>query len=612
MDPLPSSPVPFTWIQKRDGRLVPFEADRISRALFAAGESLGRPDAFAARELTDSILHFLRTEAAGTTPTTAQIAELVVKIVRELGQPALAKVFAEAQTRKAESGKQAEEDHRQSGTWKGATENWESVPGYRLASSVNVGPTPLQLAQWIDACPAPAALSWRIARACFRNYTLREVYARDLVAAQSDGLLTLTGLDAPLQLSAQIVGLDPTRGPDLVEALEGARNLAGEYVALDGPEYLLTTATTLRDAARTFLRELAIGLRLTRLQAVINLHSALPPPWAEALAVGPLFEGRWTVPESRPMTSLLEQLVEPLLMPDTADKAVRVHWHLSEQDFLADQLPGLLRLARRALEGAPLTFVFDRPNRPAILGEGLDRQHPAVLLTVGLHLPRLIEQSGSAIDPPQFLRKLSSLARLALSAAAQKRDFLRRHRSVWPEVNRGFLLERARLVVVPVGVDHAIRMLIGQGFATAGPARGFAQQVVSTLRSVLEQEGQSSLLDACIDSSIDYRLSPTGQGGEGPATAASFGPRPRPLVQEIAGLTPWDSQTSPKDQLQAAGPLHALAGTGTLALLVTEERAVSAEALVQLLHYAWQQTEVVRIRLVREAPQPQQLTAPWE
>jgi len=40
-------------------------------------------------------------------------------------------------------------------------------------------------------------------------------------------------------------------------------------------------------------------------------------------------------------------------------------------------------------------------------------------LTVGLHLPQLIEQSGPSVAPELFLRKLGSLARLALSAAGQ-------------------------------------------------------------------------------------------------------------------------------------------------------------------------------------------------
>ena len=42
-EPLPP-PAP-AWVRKRDGRVVPFEADKISRALFAVTESLGRPDA---------------------------------------------------------------------------------------------------------------------------------------------------------------------------------------------------------------------------------------------------------------------------------------------------------------------------------------------------------------------------------------------------------------------------------------------------------------------------------------------------------------------------------------------------------------------------------------
>jgi hypothetical protein len=58
--------------------------------------------------------------------------------------------------------------------------------------------------------------------------------------------------------------------------------------------------------------------------------------------------------------------------------------------------------------------------------------------------------------------------------------------------------------------------------------------------------------------------------------------------------------------------LHAFAGAGTVALSVTEDRSLSAEELVDLLRYAWQQTEVVRIRLVREVPEQRQLTAPWE
>jgi hypothetical protein len=615
MELMSSSPTPFAWVHKRDGRLVPFDADRISRSLFAAGESLGRPDAFASRELTDSILHFLSAEASGTTPTTAQIAELIIKVVRELGQPALAKAFAEAQTRKAESGKQAEEDQRQSGAWTGATQRWDALPDFRSAPSANTGPTPLQLAQWVEGLPSPASLAWRTASACLHDYALREVYARDLVAAQADGLLTLTGLEAPLELAAQVLGVAGTGSTDLVQMVEEARSVAGEYLALDGPEYLLARPGTARDAVRSLSRELAIGLRITHLQAVINLNSALPPPWAGALAAGPLFEGHRQGPEAKQIAAILDQLLEHLLVPDAFGSAIRVDWHLGERDFLEDKIAGLLRLARRALEGAPLAFVFDRPRRPVTLAEGLDRQHPAVLLTVGLHLPRLLEQSGSPIDPPSFLRKLGSLARLALSAATQKREFLRRRTSSRPNVNRGFVLDRARLVVVPVGLNHVTQQLLGHGFCSEGPARQFALQVVNGLRSVLEKDAQPCVLDTCVDSTLSHRLTPADHGGEEPLDGSQIWPISDgrwPPSMEVAGLTPWDANATAKDQLQSASPLHAAAGMGTVALLVTEERPLSAEELVRLLRYAWQQTEVSRVRLVRQVPQPRQLTAPWE
>src|SRR5438445_687206 len=52
-------------IRDRGGRLVPFEADWLSRALFATTEALGNPDAFLARELADQIAASLAAELDG-------------------------------------------------------------------------------------------------------------------------------------------------------------------------------------------------------------------------------------------------------------------------------------------------------------------------------------------------------------------------------------------------------------------------------------------------------------------------------------------------------------------------------------------------------------------
>ena len=82
-------------------------------------------------------------------------------------------------------------------------------------------------------------------------------------------------------------------------------------------------------------------------------------------------------------------------------------------------------MAAHALTGANIGFAFDRPRRPAALAEGLDRDHPATLLAVGLNLPVLASQPGMLSDPGRFLQRLGSLVRLALGAAVQKRRFLR-------------------------------------------------------------------------------------------------------------------------------------------------------------------------------------------
>src|SRR5229473_109128 len=132
------SPLPPAWIHKRDGRLVPFEADKISRAIFAASESLNAPDAFLARELTDGVVHFLTAELDGAIPNTAHVAETVAKVVRELGQPALAQSFEARAERKC---------------------------------AVRAMPA----AERLSALPD-------LVRECVRGYTLQNVFARDLVA----------------------------------------------------------------------------------------------------------------------------------------------------------------------------------------------------------------------------------------------------------------------------------------------------------------------------------------------------------------------------------------------------------------------------------------------
>lgn len=542
-----TDPAPPARVTKRDGRVVSFEADKISRALFAAGESLGRPDAFLARELADGVVHFLAAEDDGTTLTTARVAEVAFQVVRELGHPALAEAFA-AYGRRRESG--------------------PSQPDAVSRGGVELRYPP-------DMPPAD------VLAACVRSYSLQSVYARDLVAAQADGLLTLTGLDHPCELEGCVLGPWSSEGAaaaGLADAVEAARRIAGRFVVLDGPEYGL--ARSEEPDVRSFARELVVGLRIARLSAVVNLNAAEPPPRDGQLAGGPLFECEGDGGASVRRLALADGLFEELRR--TAGGQLRVDWHLGASDFAPEARDRLERVARAAVEGGPLAFAFDRPGRTVALAEGIDRENPAVLLTVDLHLAKLAEQASVFGDPERFLGKISSLARLALSAGVQKRAFLRRQERSRVDATRGetalsagFLLERARLVVSPAGLDEIARTFTGGDLSPE-----FASRVVTRLRDVLRHEGRQVLLETCVD---------------GPAAFTPAGDVPAAVEVSRTG-----EPSAVRDKLRPAGRLHPAAGAGTLTLYFPDGNPPDAGQAAEYLRLAWQRGEVVRLRFARE------------
>jgi hypothetical protein len=257
---------------------------------------------------------------------------------------------------------------------------------------------------------------------------------------------------------------------------------------------------------------------------------------------------------------------------------VRVDWHLGAADFQPDRSGRLLRLCRRMKDHAPVTCVFDRPKRPVPLAEGLDRQHRATLMTIGLNLLRLADHPGLQAHPDLFVQKLGSLVRLALSAATQKRDFLRRHR---PVLNQGFLLDRARLVIVPVGLETAVRRLTGQGLCGSAEGVTFARLLLQRLVEAVQAEALHRAIECVIDSADRFWLHETGG--------------------EPAGLTGWDPQALPRQQVRTAGLLHFETRTGTGAIVVPDGDTPAAELIADCLRAAWQQGDVVRLQLVRSS-----------
>ena len=532
------------WVHKRDGRLVPFEADKISRSLFAATEEIGRPDAFLARELTDGVLHFLSGEAEERIPTTADVAELVTKVVRELGQPALARAYADF----TRTGKE------------------------RPAKAISL--------QFAPTDPLPSILA-----DCRRAYALNAVFTRDLAAAQQDGLLTLAGLDAPLELAAST----PAPLAPLVERLLEVRQHTAGVVALDGVEHTLARSPlSAESAAAGFVRELEAGLGGTGLRAVVNLNVPAPPPWADDLADGPLFAGQRSDADPGRLAALADALL-PALAHGSAP--ARIDWHLSEQRLRPriGRAPAPGRPAGRGRRGAGVRLRPTAPPRRP--GRGHRPQAPGAAAD-GRPAPAAPRRTAGRERRPGAV---PAKARQPGAAGAECRGAEARLPA--PPCRR------------PAGADA--RLLPRPRPADGGTRRTRRRRATAHRQGIVRRQGAGVRPS---DRAAAARGAARGRAGVPhrhlPRRARRVHLRRREPGEPsaVAGLTPWDATAPVKAQLRAAGALHAAAEGGTAAVLLDAERPPSAEQVVEWLRGAWAGTDVGRVCFVRPAAAHRQLT----
>src|SRR5262245_56694108 len=315
-------------VRDRDGQVVPFEADWLSRALFAATEALGSPDAFLARELADQIAAALAAEF-DEPPTLSELQDQVTKYVRELGHPALALRYQQGTTLDAGGDVEPEPFPR------------DVVSLARDGLLLLTGDKPLQLAG--------------------------SVLSIGLDPSQADlGLAT-----AIAQAHRHTGGWLALDGPEYALA------------ALDGPVEKL---------AAKCLDSLRHSLQTTGLRGLVHLNIATAPAWASDPGVGPLFAGFAGRPPAERVHAMADALLDRLTAEDAADPRLVPCWHLTPQELNAEATPRMLDRVARSFGNRTIEFVVDRARQPVALGPGLGRTHPAALLVVGIHLARLVAQ----------------------------------------------------------------------------------------------------------------------------------------------------------------------------------------------------------------------------
>jgi hypothetical protein len=431
-----------SWVKHKDGRRTPFDADVISRRLFAAAQSLGPADAFLVRELTDGVLHFLDQEGLGDTASAESIDDIAEKIVRELGQPALAAAFA--------------------------------------ARPALADESPRRLPLTIDFAPDDSPDD--IAGRCLDAFSLRGVFAPDIAAAHAQGLIHLGGLRTPQRLDAVVLEPAAVQSGDPFDvawelvATGAAR--AGRNLVLDSPEWLVADG-----AVPGFVRGLTRAAQAQRRGIDVHLNAATPPPWAEERGTGPLFAAPPAPAASSPQSWLAALTA--------AAPRVNLVWHWRNDS--ASDAPFAHWLAQSPDRWS---VMFDRPNQPITLSHGLSRRRPGISMTVGLDLPALLNRPDVSCQGDRFLEKLPSLARLAVSAGGQKRAYLRRQASA---LTREFLLDRAAVRIEPLGMATVLQQLLGVAAPISKPARVLVRKILLALQSPLAACRKRTGLDVMLD-----------------------------------------------------------------------------------------------------------------
>lgn len=86
--------IPFQNIIKRDGRVLPFHAEKIAQAIFKAARAVGGEDYSLAEGLTREVLAYLsRQNLPGVSPTVEEIQDAVEKVLIEKGHARTAKAY---------------------------------------------------------------------------------------------------------------------------------------------------------------------------------------------------------------------------------------------------------------------------------------------------------------------------------------------------------------------------------------------------------------------------------------------------------------------------------------------------------------------------------------
>jgi ATP cone domain len=478
----------------------------------------------------------------------------------------------------------------------------------RLAPPGEIHIHTAQLKRALTSTAGLAASNMQLSRRIWHEFSLHEIVSRDVADAERRGLLHVHGLGAPCSLGAVCVDCGTLARQSLGfrqsivqfgEHLADAIDSCSRLLAVDRVESWLSFAAEPGDTpgrlAEQFWIELRSRLRYCPLPCVLNLYGGMPPGADTALGAGPLFSQQ-PLSAEREFAGAVSQEILDLVRRDAAEwPNLRLDWHWVRRPD-AVQTALIARIMRVLDEGHHVAIAFDR--EPATAGEGLRRLRDvirSVLDFIGISLPVVWRDAGSPRSLPVLEDGLRQSIQLAVRAAIQKREFIRR----LPTRIESPVIDHAILAIYPIGLDWTARQLVGRSAAEDEGSLKLCETLVRLLRDTAAREARHFGLGTVVDHPLDipeHAIEPEPGNGE--------------PDERVAGLVPVGPNLGLRRQIYAAGRLHAIAQAGTL---VCGRKAAEENhnRLVETMEWALRNSELVRLQLVSDRPTHDQAVVGW-
>ncbi|MCM8830271.1 MAG: ATP cone domain-containing protein [Candidatus Omnitrophica bacterium] len=91
----------IAYVKKRDGRIVPFDKQKIADAIFKAAQSVGGQDRYLAEDLAEVVRIYLEKEYKGDIPSVEEIQDIVERVLIKTGHAKTAKAYILYRQRRA-------------------------------------------------------------------------------------------------------------------------------------------------------------------------------------------------------------------------------------------------------------------------------------------------------------------------------------------------------------------------------------------------------------------------------------------------------------------------------------------------------------------------------